>query len=820
MKKILSTLSAIMLITTLSYGQRQSVVGYFPYYANNVNSISWNKMTDVIYAFATLNNDGSMYINGNLLPTVVQKAKSNGANIYLAVGGANNSYNFSAVASNPSARAQFANSAKALVNQYGLDGFDVDWEFPGNQEGDNVLALMIQLRNTLGNNTLISMAVPPISFNSDGYKPELKDYVDFFHLMAYDDSDNPNNHSSFSFTEEAAIFWSSSSGKDIPRSQLRLGVPFYGKTPGGFAASYRDIIAGNQAAGSQTDNYAGYGYNGIPTMKQKAELTLDMGFDGIMIWEVSQDVTGTYSLLNAVDNALSGKSRCQVPDLGDDISSCDLAGLQLNSGVSGGSYSFSWSKDGSPVGSSGSSLSIDSKGDYCVTVSSSLGHCSTKESCMEVRSGSDIVTEGETVCESGDVTFSILTGGVYDWFVNETGGSPIATEVSEYSQNISSTTTLWVEKKLIEGNVGVKTYTATNNPIGITSNYYNFTDKPYPHQMKVTVLQDLLIKSFKMYVGQVGGTVKLKFIPDGSGEELLIEYPVQNIDETRNGEIIIQPNKVLKEGSYIVDLSESTHASSNSGFWIDQYDGNWQGDLNWGYPFVFDNFLRIESALVNWSGTANGYVEDQTIYVGIYDIEASSIPGCGRVPVTSTTESDCTPPVIDMLSPNNEDIIVGEMDVQASVTDVDGSVSTVTMTIFDQTDNSVVEVLTVQNSGSTYSASWSPEEDGNYTVSVIAVDDDGNEDRAQVSVVVDLPLNTVDVLTKYGINIYPNPFSNVLTVKSNKSDLMNISLSDVNGKIVLHSDSFEGINTKKLAPGVYALTIKTSRETITTTVVK
>jgi chitodextrinase len=54
-----------------------------------------------------------------------------------------------------------------------------------------------------------------------------------------------------------------------------------------------------RGASPYADTYSGVGYNGITTIKSKTDLAWDQG-GGIMMWELSQDAVGTYSLLSAI----------------------------------------------------------------------------------------------------------------------------------------------------------------------------------------------------------------------------------------------------------------------------------------------------------------------------------------------------------------------------------------------------------------------------------------------------------------------------------------------------------------------------------------
>ena len=66
----------------------------------------------------------------------------------LAIGGWNEgSEKYSKMASNPTARKQFASSALSFIRRHNFDGLDLDWEYPGKRGGtkadkDNFILLI------------------------------------------------------------------------------------------------------------------------------------------------------------------------------------------------------------------------------------------------------------------------------------------------------------------------------------------------------------------------------------------------------------------------------------------------------------------------------------------------------------------------------------------------------------------------------------------------------------------------------------------------------------------------------------------------------
>ena len=113
----------------------------------------------------------------------------------LSIGGWTYSTNFPAAASTAATRTQFANTAVTFVKDWGLDGIDIDWEYPKNDvEAANFVLLLAAVRSALNaykaqyapsNNFLITIACPagPVNYNIL-HKREMDQYLDAWHLMA------------------------------------------------------------------------------------------------------------------------------------------------------------------------------------------------------------------------------------------------------------------------------------------------------------------------------------------------------------------------------------------------------------------------------------------------------------------------------------------------------------------------------------------------------------------------------------------------------------------------------------------------------------
>jgi hypothetical protein len=62
-----------------------------------------------------------------------------------------------------------------------------------------------------------------------------------------------------------------------------------------------------QGADPYSDTFNGKGYNGITTIKSKTNLAFDQG-GGIMMWELSGDVSGQYSLVSAIHEVVINRN--------------------------------------------------------------------------------------------------------------------------------------------------------------------------------------------------------------------------------------------------------------------------------------------------------------------------------------------------------------------------------------------------------------------------------------------------------------------------------------------------------------------------------
>src|SRR3984957_11988340 len=107
----------------------------------NADSIEVEKLTHINYAFVDI-RDGKAWLHNehndttNFRRLTAARRRNPALRILISIGGWSWSKPFSDAVLTDSSRTVFAASATAIVGEYGLDGVDIDWEYPG-MRGDN-----------------------------------------------------------------------------------------------------------------------------------------------------------------------------------------------------------------------------------------------------------------------------------------------------------------------------------------------------------------------------------------------------------------------------------------------------------------------------------------------------------------------------------------------------------------------------------------------------------------------------------------------------------------------------------------------------------
>jgi GH18 family chitinase len=243
------------------------------------------------------NADGSLRRNG--LPTwdikdFVTRAHAKNVRVSIAVGGWINEIDglqespdcpvYAQAAKMPN-RTVFVNNIVKFVDSLGLDGVDIDWEYPRGSDGwSNFIALCSELKQALAGKRIsaaVSGNTPNNSNPPSVVRSGIWSALDAIHLMSYDMTGWPT-HSDAGRSKQLIDAWANwgAGQPDFDRGKLIIGCAFYS-----FNASPGD---------------------NAESLKDKVNHCYDKGYGGVMIWELSQDLPNN-TLLTAIYEATKAK---------------------------------------------------------------------------------------------------------------------------------------------------------------------------------------------------------------------------------------------------------------------------------------------------------------------------------------------------------------------------------------------------------------------------------------------------------------------------------------------------------------------------------
>lgn len=305
--------------------------------------------THICYAFAKLDmSTDSVYQgftvqNESMFKKVVAlKQKNPDLKIQLSFSNSAGGGGFSRMSSVPAYRKQFAKDCKAFCQKWGIDGVDLDWEFPGmaynssylydsKHDVDNYTLLFKDIREEFGNEYLLTYAGPNENkqkTSDGGYRyvdiMAVEPYVNWVNLMCYDFASAPNPHNAVYATNaywDINRTWQAYKNAGHPMDKCVLGVAFYGRHEfdNDKEWMYKEI---NDVLLKSFKNIYSYQYNKtwqVPVLYKNGEMwcsyddptsiaykggwALRKGMIGLMYWEVEGD-NGRKDLQHACWNSM------------------------------------------------------------------------------------------------------------------------------------------------------------------------------------------------------------------------------------------------------------------------------------------------------------------------------------------------------------------------------------------------------------------------------------------------------------------------------------------------------------------------------------
>jgi len=281
------------------------VVAYMPATSGTANDIQYQKVTHINYASVrpTITGGLTPLDNGQKLRDIVAKAHANNVEVGISVGGWDDLRNddFESMAATSGSRQAFIKNIIALMDEYQLDGVDIDWEYPATiQDQSNFAILMTELSMaTHAKGKFVSAAVAANGHYADRIQSSIFSSVDFLNVLAYDGGSD-EMHAPFNYAASAIHYWVD---RGLNSSKIVLGIPFHARPTW---KSFKTLVA--EGANPTTDLHQANYYNGIYTVIQKTDLAFDRNIGGVMVSNLSYDATGSNSLLSAISSVVLKRS--------------------------------------------------------------------------------------------------------------------------------------------------------------------------------------------------------------------------------------------------------------------------------------------------------------------------------------------------------------------------------------------------------------------------------------------------------------------------------------------------------------------------------
>ena len=310
------------------------------------------RLTHINVAFGVI-RDGLLSMH-NLPDLKNQLARVRAMNpaikIVLSIGGWG-AGGFSLMSRTREGRGAFAESVRKAIEEYKLDGVDIDWEYPCNDEAEidcdpsdkvNFTLLMQALRDVAGPDRIVSIAAGGGDyFVRDTEMDKVAQICDYIQLMTYDLNWKykvTRHHTSLyalenSYAEGNADYCTKLfHNAGVPMEKIVLGAAFYSRkwqgvqaenngllqpteTLGGYGPPYSELLENyinkngfvrywddHAKAPYLFDGSTFISYDDEQSIKEKCKYILDNGLLGLMYWEHSCDPTG--ELLKAIYEGL------------------------------------------------------------------------------------------------------------------------------------------------------------------------------------------------------------------------------------------------------------------------------------------------------------------------------------------------------------------------------------------------------------------------------------------------------------------------------------------------------------------------------------
>ncbi|MCG6200566.1 glycosyl hydrolase family 18 protein [Psychromonas antarctica] len=279
---------------------------------DNLDDVDYSQLTYLFYTYLTVNADGSLndFDVDEEMEGFISDARTAGVTVGISIGGPGYASTFETIANSSSITSTFVNNVITFLEDNDLEGVDLNWQTPSDDEGELFEDLVEDLSEALWDDgyffsiSVIS-GVGDDEDLADVIDRSVFDYVDFVNVRAFDTDNSDDLHSSQQDAIDAIDYWT---GRCLIQNKLVLGIPLY--SAGDSVDTYADIIDFKRADAC-TDESQDRNYNGIPTVIYKTNYALSYA-GGVMLMSLEEDTYKDslleYSLLNVMSETALGET--------------------------------------------------------------------------------------------------------------------------------------------------------------------------------------------------------------------------------------------------------------------------------------------------------------------------------------------------------------------------------------------------------------------------------------------------------------------------------------------------------------------------------
>lgn len=309
-------------------------------------------MVDVDGNFIGLDSSKESVLNSNkstlakINSYVKPKARNSGSYVIASLGGGGDvmAETFEIIAASDTLRKNLAKNIVKMINEYGLDGVDVDWETPYYSTRKNFTLLMEEIYKAVKANNPNHLVTSAIG--GGGWQPQLYDlgnsikYLDYVNVMSYSMYSSSGFYQSSLYSTSSYYNSTYNCGRavesvhssiktynslGVANSKLIIGAAFYGKKQikkeniwyGAGSVNY-NIIKRYRESGDfysfydekaevpfllKKDGTVFISFDDERSIKAKCQYVLEQNLAGIMYWENGCDPTG--DLVRAIKEGLN-----------------------------------------------------------------------------------------------------------------------------------------------------------------------------------------------------------------------------------------------------------------------------------------------------------------------------------------------------------------------------------------------------------------------------------------------------------------------------------------------------------------------------------